>query len=373
MYEKITLNRKRLSRTIVSSLILIFILFATLLDNQPRVVLDYYTSTSSPNNNNNNNNNTTNIITTNNSNGNFIVASNFSSRTSFAKCLHFDCDWDLMRCAPTSNLSSSSANTSSNEREEDYYHPNATQAPCCNDIMRQLNKYFDKEMCTLGLDYVTIFGSLLGLTRSRDVIPWSGDNDYLVLESTMATMNEHWNATRSGISLLYHGIYRMCINNHFLGGQLLEWEIKSALPPGWGGRSPIDHSRPYIDLYVGAERIRNTTNKLDEEYDNTSFKQNREDSITTFENTTINTERYFAFQPGCCIHYECIWPSTRLVVGNYEMNMPAQPSCVLTGLYGPNWRTPDPKKSRHGEDNGNPERTCNTARCDGLDLPMLGY
>jgi hypothetical protein len=72
MYEKITLNRKRLSRTIVSSLILIFILFATLLDNQPRVVLDYYTSTSSPNNNNNNNN-TTNIITTNNSNGNFIV------------------------------------------------------------------------------------------------------------------------------------------------------------------------------------------------------------------------------------------------------------------------------------------------------------
>lgn len=131
-------------------------------------------------------------------------------------CLHFDCDWDLTRCAPASIIANET---------EDYYHPHAIHAPCCNDILRKVHEKFAEEMCTIGLgsgsglgDWSVLFGSLIGVIRNNGVIPWTHDNDYLVHETTMAAMIKHWNATRSGISLFYLDIYRMCVNNHFQVG-----------------------------------------------------------------------------------------------------------------------------------------------------------
>eukprot|EP00584_Thalassiosira_punctigera_P025252 CAMPEP_0172576856 /NCGR_PEP_ID=MMETSP1067-20121228/137939_1 /TAXON_ID=265564 ORGANISM="Thalassiosira punctigera, Strain Tpunct2005C2" /NCGR_SAMPLE_ID=MMETSP1067 /ASSEMBLY_ACC=CAM_ASM_000444 /LENGTH=100 /DNA_ID=CAMNT_0013369535 /DNA_START=494 /DNA_END=793 /DNA_ORIENTATION=+ len=43
-----------------------------------------------------------------------------------SSCMHFECDWDLTRCAPSAADGSVVL--------EDYYRPDATSPPCCNDL-----------------------------------------------------------------------------------------------------------------------------------------------------------------------------------------------------------------------------------------------
>ena len=42
---------------------------------------------------------------------------------------------------------------------------------CFVDGIRDMNRIFDDEMCSLGLDYFAAFGSLLGLRRADRFIP----------------------------------------------------------------------------------------------------------------------------------------------------------------------------------------------------------
>ena len=253
-------------------------------------------------------------------------------------CLQYSCDWDLARCTPDSN----------NTAIEDYYHPNATEAPCCVDILRQLNKNFDEEMCAIGLDYTVMFGSLLGLQRGNDLIPWSNDNDYLVHVKTIKAMIEFWNATRSGISLVHQDIYRMCANKHLLGGKLNKWEVRNATSLLASKKKRLwTREIPYIDLYAGFDFYKSNS---------ATVRRSNDKNATTSE----TRQHEFAFQPFCCMSYQDIWPSAKVMVrGDYEMNFPAKPLQVLHGLYGPDWRTPDNKRSKHGDG-----PVCSRARCN---------
>ena len=96
-----------------------------------------------------------------------------------------------------------------NETLCDNMHPNnydGPNPPCCTHILRDLIHIFDETMSTLGLDYVVSFGTLLGLTRSDKIVPWTGDNDVIIEDTKTAyDMVDLWkttNASESGLSLL---------------------------------------------------------------------------------------------------------------------------------------------------------------------------
>jgi phosphorylcholine metabolism protein LicD len=64
-----------------------------------------------------------------------------------------------------------------------------------------MSRIFDEEMCSLGLDYVAGFGTLLGLRRADRFIPWSIDND-LVIPSpeAMNALVMLWDSKKTGLS-----------------------------------------------------------------------------------------------------------------------------------------------------------------------------
>lgn len=244
--------------------------------------------------------------------------------------MHFDWDWDLDRCTKEAHFSPMN---------------DSVKAPCCIDILRRLHEAFSEEMCTIGLGgqpgfYTAIYGSLLGHIRHNDVIPWSNDNDYLVHEVAMEAMIRYWNETRSGISLVYHGIYRMCINSKFHGGDLQKWQLQK------GGPRLDKRGYPYIDLYVGAKRYPQNSNNL-------------------------NSTAYFASQADCCLKHDDIWPTKRMEIGDgeYEINVPNRTTEVLNELYGPNWKIPDARKKRHGGNIG----VCHQARCESKGIDKVHH
>ena len=96
--------------------------------------------------------------------------------------------------------------------------------PCCTHILRDLVHIFDEKMSTLNLDYVVSFGTLLGLTRSDKIIPWTGDNDIIIKDlTTVKTMVDLWKTTdayKKGLNLLLEGILRLCITPKFAQGKI---------------------------------------------------------------------------------------------------------------------------------------------------------
>merc|ERR1740139_97486 len=98
-------------------------------------------------------------------------------------------------------------------------------------------------MCGLGLDYAAGFGTLLGLTRSDRLIPWTSDKDYMIITSTANAMVDLWDANATGMAYMWSGIPRMCITSDFAEGKVQRWETTpNSSELIWSGS-------PYIDLY----------------------------------------------------------------------------------------------------------------------------
>eukprot|EP00985_Skeletonema_marinoi_P026369 scaffold20416_cov73-Skeletonema_marinoi.AAC.1 len=66
-----------------------------------------------------------------------------------SNCLFFECNQDINEC--------------DNADPTNY---DGQKPPCCTHVLRDMNRIFDEEMCSLGLDYFAAFGSLLGLRRA---------------------------------------------------------------------------------------------------------------------------------------------------------------------------------------------------------------
>eukprot|EP00584_Thalassiosira_punctigera_P008429 CAMPEP_0172531006 /NCGR_PEP_ID=MMETSP1067-20121228/4574_1 /TAXON_ID=265564 ORGANISM="Thalassiosira punctigera, Strain Tpunct2005C2" /NCGR_SAMPLE_ID=MMETSP1067 /ASSEMBLY_ACC=CAM_ASM_000444 /LENGTH=308 /DNA_ID=CAMNT_0013315327 /DNA_START=93 /DNA_END=1016 /DNA_ORIENTATION=- len=209
-------------------------------------------------------------------------------------CMQYKCDWNVSRCE---------------KANEDYYSPDAMNPPCCVDILRQINRAFDKEMNELGLDYTVMFGSLLGLMRSGDIIPWTGDNDYLVPGHVLKQITEKWNEARSGLSLVHIYVYRLCVNENFMDGKLIKWKMADR----YKRKNIFSRKIPYADLYGGYSYTGNATNIV-----------------------TSGTP-FYAFEPSCCVPVADIWPSSRAKFGEYELNVPSNAEYILASLFGPDW------------------------------------
>ena len=221
-----------------------------------------------------------------------------------ANCLFFTCSKDATHCdhmLPTN-----------------YDGP---EPPCCVHILRDMARIFDDAMCSLGLDYSSAFGTLLGLRRADRLIPWTADNDYIIPSKDVANaMVSLWDTETTGLAHIYQGINRICVTDSFAGGKL---QRKWSIPPPVPGTDQYDtlHLRgfPYIDLYVG----RNTSQDMFEEIE------------------------------GCRHLYRDIFPTKRMLVynGTFAQNIPANPEQVLRTYYGKSWSIPRSDENPHGATN----------------------
>lgn len=192
---------------------------------------------------------------------------------------------------------------------------NGPDPPCCVHILRDVTRVFDEAMHDLSLDYSVAFGTLLGLRRADRLIEWTGDNDYIIPSvDVMMTMKSKWNSTKTGLSLLYQDMDRMCATSNFMNGALQKWEMTH-----W--RCKFNQlylcGFPYIDFYIG----KNTSNG--------GFSE-----IWKFQH-----------------RYEDFFPTKQTLVYNktFPQNFPANPDKLLQKYYGRNWRVPLASKSLHGK------------------------
>ena len=124
-----------------------------------------------------------------------------------SQCMDFKCNKNVEECDNTESTT--------------YIDPDG---PCCTHILRDMLRTFDDSMSTLGLDYFIGFGTLLGLTRSGKVIPWTADNDVIIDTKTLQAMTDLWSTESTGLAFVSHkmgpknrGVPRMCITSHFAG------------------------------------------------------------------------------------------------------------------------------------------------------------
>lgn len=210
-----------------------------------------------------------------------------------ANCLNFNCSKDISHC---DNISPTN-----------YDGP---EPPCCVHILRDMAQTFDEAMCNLGLDYVTGFGSLLGLVRGGRFIPWTIDDDYIIpSKNVYNAMVKLWDAKKTGLNHLFQLMPRMCITPDFANGQLKKWEI-STRP-----QKIYNEGFPYIDLYVG------------------------QNVSSMFQDFSI-----------CRHEFNDVFPTKRVKVynGTFTQNFPANPEQLIKKYYGKNWKTPRSDKSAHG-------------------------
>ena len=184
--------------------------------------------------------------------------------------------------------------------------------PCCSHILRDMARIFDEEMCALGLDYVTAFGTLLGFRREGRIIPWTIDNDYIIPSTDVANaMVLLWNASRTGMAHHFQGINRMCATPDFAGG-----ELQKKWPRKVGRKLLYKSGLPYIDFYLGRK---------------------------------VNSTIFGQFDK--CIHLQSdVFPTKRRLVydGEFAQNFPANTDQLLRTFYGKNWMIPPDVKSSHG-------------------------
>eukprot|EP00978_Attheya_sp_CCMP212_P003337 scaffold6888_cov48-Attheya_sp.AAC.4 len=95
----------------------------------------------------------------------FVQSLQMPRNEGYGSCLRFDC---TAQCDDTTN----------DDVSTNYDGP---EPPCCTHVLRDMAEIFDRIMCrTLGLEYFSSYGMLLGLVRDDRIIPWTADNDYVV-------------------------------------------------------------------------------------------------------------------------------------------------------------------------------------------------
>ena len=109
-----------------------------------------------------------------------------------SQCMDFKCNTDVEVCDNTSPTT--------------YNNPNG---PCCTHILRDMLHVIDDSMATLELDYFIGFGTLLGLTRSGKVIPWTADNDIVIEKKTLRAMADLWSV--SSLFVCYGTYIMSCV------------------------------------------------------------------------------------------------------------------------------------------------------------------
>ena len=196
--------------------------------------------------------------------------------------------------------------------------------PCCTHILRDMAHIFDKAMDELGLDYVTGFGTLLGLVRGDRFIPWTGDNDFILPSAAVANaMVDLWDVKATGMAHVHQGMNRMCITSDFVEGQLARsyWSNKTLF-----GTMIIqtkqsygrlwDRGHPYIDFYVGSN---------------------------------VSESMFQEIKPCQHVHSD-VFPTKKMLVynGTLRINFPANPHQLLRTYYGKDWLIPYANKNPHG-------------------------
>lgn len=196
-------------------------------------------------------------------------------------------------------------------------YDNTTTPPCCVHILRDIAQWFDSVMCTMGLEYFSTCGTLLGLERGDRIIPWTSDNDYSMDKRSIVIMKEVWETTRKqlkhGLHLVYHeSLFRLCAAPDFADGKLQRWAVKE----GEDMHKPYYDVSPYTDIY--------------------SFQKNDNNSIRDIL--------------GCKFQNKDIFPLERRAFynGTVYQQVPQNSKAVLNHIYGPGWQTPDLGKSKHG-------------------------
>jgi len=251
---------------------------------------------------------------------------------SLASCLIYECTSNSTECdtlEPTNY--NHKGNTTDNDNDKQ-------KPPCCIHILRDMAKVFDEEMSRLGLDYTAGFGTLLGLRRSDRLIPWTVDNDYIVESYQVGNaMVDLWNATKTGLAVLFQGIPRMCATKDFANGQLVHWEVASAT--NYKRETNLkdelwNQGYPYMDFYVGNGR---------------QSKPHDHGGGTPDDGESSNV--YFSEIRECLHLYDDVFPTKRVQVygKSFGQNVPAHTDQVLADKYGEYWPIPNPRKSPHGE------------------------
>jgi hypothetical protein len=216
----------------------------------------------------------------------------------YAHCLRFQCNRNISKC--------------DNPLATNFDGPDP---PCCVHILRDIAREFDRVMCYLGLEYIPAFGMLLGLARSDRLIPWTSDNDYTISTATIVAMRSLWDSAshlEHGLSLVYDSMDRMCVTPSFANGKLLRWKTN-------GTEWYVLDGIPYADFYIGY----------------------------------VDSEDMFVDTQGCAFNMSTLRPYERRAFynGTLHQYFPSKPQNILTEVYGPDWKKPDPDRKSHGATN----------------------
>ena len=240
-----------------------------------------------------------------------------------SNCLFFDCDKDVAKCDNT--------NTTNFD---------GPKPPCCTHILRDMSRIFDEAMCSLGLDYVVAFGTLLGFRRKGRIIPWTADNDYIIPSMDVANaFVQLWDSNKTGMAHHFQGINRMCVTPNFADGELQKWARVKPVNQTLLWSSGL----PYIDFYLG----RNVTERNYQILLRSSEVSHAKKRALRNINGTI----FGTF--GQCLHlYSDIFPTKRELVhngtGTFAQNFPANTDQLLRTFYGRNWKIPLSGNNVHG-------------------------
>jgi len=185
--------------------------------------------------------------------------------------------------------------------------------PCCVHILRDMAREFDRAMCHLGLEYFPAFGMLLGLVRADKLIPWTIDNDCIMMQDVLSAMRELWHIADNlnhGLGFHVDMLYRLCATPTFADGKLARWKVNET-------ESYYPYSVcPFADIF----------------------------SVKQVNETHLMDSRQ-------CYHaITDMQPTVRRPVynGTFYQQFPKIPEPVLVEFFGKSWRTPDGRKRPHG-------------------------
>jgi hypothetical protein len=216
----------------------------------------------------------------------------------YGQCLRFDC---TAQCDDTTN--------------DDVTNYDGPAPPCCTHVLRDMALIFDKIMCrTLGLEYFSSYGMLLGLVRDDRLIPWTADNDYVVSFAVAEEMYKYRSVfAEEGLTFFFDDYYKLCASPDFMDGSLARRWTTNNLWKKWAYYP--DHF-PYGDVFMGE----------------------------------VKPDGHFVDERGCAFPVDKMRPVIRKAVYNksFSVSVPNQFEDVISGTFGMDWRTPDASKAVHG-------------------------
>jgi len=245
-------------------------------------------------------------------------------RDQWASCRVVDCSKDGVCFAPWDAQNARTSESGAPLRVN-------SSKPCCGDVLYDLLQRTDRAMRALGVEWLVFFGTLLGLARDGELMPWTADVDIVVLaeeHNTRLFSSKNEALPEAEAAFAQEGLY---IFYNLIGRACYTENATEVVPHFFPPVSERPHNfwrdGIYIDIY--------------------SLDTRASDSRT-------NDLRYYAVGgPKCLYTLPSIAPpgiTYAVRGGQMSVHGPADANAVLKNLYGSDWESNIKETAGHAND-----------------------